>query len=117
MEGKPSWRLLLIGLSRFPRLTRPICSADLKRERATSKVAGQARLRGAEEVGRRARGWSHSSSHSLFVTGGQRAPAVTPLQEHTHTHTLSSMCSDNAGAGRTHSKQEENKKSHLEQLL
>ncbi len=44
MEGKPSWRLLLIGLNRFPWLTRPICSADLKREKATSKVAGQARL-------------------------------------------------------------------------
>ncbi|KAK5882196.1 hypothetical protein CesoFtcFv8_020807 [Champsocephalus esox] len=44
MDGKPSWRLLLIGLSRFPWLTRAVCSTDLKREKATSKVAGQARL-------------------------------------------------------------------------
>lgn len=41
-------------------------------------------------MGRRARGWSHSSSLGLFVTGGQRAPAVTSLAgKHTrmHTHT------------------------------
>lgn len=89
MEGKPSWRRLLIGLSRFPWLTRPICSVELKREgeRATSKVAGQARLqgwRGVCVVGGQTRGWSHSSSHSLFVTGG-RESQLSPPDRSTHT--------------------------------
>lgn len=42
MGVKPSWRLPLIGPRRFPWLTRPICSVDLKRDTALSKVAGQA---------------------------------------------------------------------------
>lgn len=47
-----------------------------------SSRAGEAA--GAEEVGRRARGWSHSSSHSLFVTGG-RERQLSPPYRNTHT--------------------------------
>lgn len=84
MEAEPSWRLRLIGLSRFPWLTRPICSADLKREWATGKLAGQGRLQGVEERAvTRARGWSHSRSHSLFVAGPGRASCHPQTGAHT----------------------------------
>lgn len=47
-----------------------------------SSRAGEAA--GAEEVGWRVRGWSHSSSHSLFVTGG-RERQLSPPYRNTHT--------------------------------
>jgi len=102
MEGKPSWRLLLIGLSRFPWLTRPICSADPKRERATSTVAGPARLQawGEREGGvKRAGGWEagHTPVVTVSLCQGQKEPAVTPWQERTH----STMCTDNTSSMKT----------------
>lgn len=53
-------------------------------ERATSKVAGQARLQGWR--GRQTRGWSHSGSHSLSVTEGRKRQ-LSPLTV-TQTHKL-----------------------------
>lgn len=46
MEGKSSWQLLLIGQSRFPADQTHMRCRLKEGERATSKVAGQARLQG-----------------------------------------------------------------------
>lgn len=62
------------------------CGSKERGGHKRSSRAGEAA--GVEEVGRQARGWSHSSSHSLFVTGG-REGQLSPPDRNTH------LCCDN----------------------
>lgn len=81
MKGKPSWQLLLIGPSRFPADQNRMQRGLKEGERATSTAAGagEARLQGwGSGADRQTRGWSHSGSHRLSETEGQKTPAVTP---------------------------------------
>lgn len=63
------------------------------------------------KAGRQVRAWSHSSSHSLCVTGGRKSQL-------SHTNTHSSVCTDNTGLVNTQ-KQKHNKKAtyEIKQLL
>lgn len=88
MEGKNGGEAQLAAASNWAEQVSMADQTHMQRgskERVGHKQSSRAgEAAGAEEVGRRARGWSHSSSHSLFVTGG-RERQLSPPYRNTHT--------------------------------
>lgn len=69
-EGRPSWRLLLIGLSRFPWLTRPICREDLMRGEQSSGVGLARPVGGGGWKSQREAGHTPVAAALLCQSGG-----------------------------------------------
>lgn len=87
------------------------CGSKERGGHEQSSRAGEAA--GVEEVGRQARGWSHSSSHSLFVTGGGRQGQLPPPDRNTHTPTCVEIIQKSVNA----QKKKKDKNPLMEQLL
>lgn len=86
------------------------CGSKERGGHEQSSRAGEAA--GVEEVGRQARGWSHSSSHSLFVTGGRQGQ-LSPPDRNTHTPTCVEIIQKSVNA----QKEKKDKIPLMEQLL